>query len=141
LTAEQKRVRVDIAGKLLRVLASQVTYQRHDIVTLDESWVSGSASFSEKIDASSSPDRLQVAAPPFRSASSMLCVILSFSIQPSSLNRIWSRLSSSSPIFAINVTWEKSCNREILKEIETGKIFTLFPHSQTLSHPNLNNSW
>jgi hypothetical protein len=102
--------------------------------------ISGSASFSEKVDTSSSPDGLQVAAPPFRSASSMLCIILGFSIQPSSVERISSRLSSSSSIFAIHVTWDKSYNREISEETEAGKILTLFPHSQTFSLPNLNNS-
>jgi hypothetical protein len=100
--------------------------------------ISSSASFSEKVDTSSSPDRLQVAAPPFRSASSVLCV--GFSIQPSSVDRTSSRISSSSPISAIYVTWDKSYNREISEGTEAGKIFTLFPHSQTLSLPNFNNS-
>jgi hypothetical protein len=40
--------------------------------------ISGSASFSEKVDRSSSPDRLQVAALSIRSASSMICVIIGF---------------------------------------------------------------
>jgi hypothetical protein len=102
--------------------------------------IGGSVSFSDKMDISSSPGRLQVAAPPFSSASSVLCVILGFSIQPSSVDRTSSRFSSSSPIFAIHVTWDKSYNQEISEETEAGNIFTLFPHSQTLSFPNLNNS-
>jgi hypothetical protein len=88
--------------------------------------ISGSVSFSKKMDISSSPDRRQVAAPPFRSAFSMLCVILGFSIQPSSVDRISLRFSSSSPIYAIYVTWDKSCNREISEKTEAGKIFTCF---------------
>jgi hypothetical protein len=39
LIAEKKRIRVDMVGELLRVLASQVTHQWHNIVALDESWV------------------------------------------------------------------------------------------------------
>jgi hypothetical protein len=39
LTAEKKRIRVDMAGGLLRVLAGQVTHQWHDTVALDEPWV------------------------------------------------------------------------------------------------------
>jgi hypothetical protein len=35
-TAGQKRIRVDIAGELLRVLSSQMTHQWYDIVTLDQ---------------------------------------------------------------------------------------------------------
>jgi hypothetical protein len=38
-TAEQKRVRVQMAIELLRVLSVQSTRQWHDIVTLDELWI------------------------------------------------------------------------------------------------------
>jgi hypothetical protein len=37
LTAEQKRIRVDMSRELLRVLSVQMARQWHDIVTLDES--------------------------------------------------------------------------------------------------------
>jgi hypothetical protein len=38
LTAEQKELRVHMAGELLRILAVQGTRQWHGIITLDESW-------------------------------------------------------------------------------------------------------
>jgi hypothetical protein len=37
LTAEQKKIRVQMAIELLQVLSVQSTRQWHDIVTLDES--------------------------------------------------------------------------------------------------------
>jgi hypothetical protein len=40
LTAEQKRIRVDMSRELLPVLSVQMAHQWHDIVTLDESWIS-----------------------------------------------------------------------------------------------------
>jgi hypothetical protein len=39
LTTEQKQIRVQMAIELLQVLAVQSTRQRHDIVTLDKSWI------------------------------------------------------------------------------------------------------
>jgi hypothetical protein len=39
LAAEQTQIRVQIAIKLLQVLSVQSMRQRHDIVTLDESWI------------------------------------------------------------------------------------------------------
>jgi hypothetical protein len=39
LTAEQKKIRLQIAIDLLQVLSVQSTCQWHDIVTLDESWI------------------------------------------------------------------------------------------------------
>jgi hypothetical protein len=39
LTAEQKQIRVQMAIELLHVLMVQSTRKRHDIVTLDESWI------------------------------------------------------------------------------------------------------
>jgi hypothetical protein len=38
LNPEQKRIRVNMAGELLRVLSVQGARQWHDLVTLDESW-------------------------------------------------------------------------------------------------------
>jgi hypothetical protein len=38
LNPEQKRIRVNRAGELLRVLSMQGVRQWHDVVTLDESW-------------------------------------------------------------------------------------------------------
>jgi hypothetical protein len=38
LNPEQKRIRVNMAGELLRVLSVQGARQCHDLVTLDESW-------------------------------------------------------------------------------------------------------
>jgi hypothetical protein len=92
--------------------------------------ISGSVFFSEKVDTSSSHDRLQVAVPAFRSVSSTLCAILGFLIQPSSVDRTSSRLSSASPFFAICVTWDKSYNREISEETEAGKILINFQISR-----------
>jgi hypothetical protein len=39
LTAEQKRIRVDMASDLLRVVSGQMTHQWHVIMSLNESWV------------------------------------------------------------------------------------------------------
>jgi hypothetical protein len=39
LTAEQKQILVRMAIELFQVLTVQNTRQRHDIVTLDESWI------------------------------------------------------------------------------------------------------
>jgi hypothetical protein len=39
LTAEQKQIRVQMAIELLEVLSVQSTRQRHNIITLDESWI------------------------------------------------------------------------------------------------------
>jgi hypothetical protein len=39
LAAEDKRIWVDMAGELLRVLAGQVTHQWHGVVSLGKSWV------------------------------------------------------------------------------------------------------
>jgi hypothetical protein len=39
LTAEQQRIRVQMAIELLQVLSVQSTRQWHDTVTLDESWI------------------------------------------------------------------------------------------------------
>jgi hypothetical protein len=38
LNPEQRRIRVNMAGELLRVLSMQGARQWHDLVTLDESW-------------------------------------------------------------------------------------------------------
>jgi hypothetical protein len=40
LNPEQKRIRVNIAGELLRVLSGKIARQWHDMGTLDESWFS-----------------------------------------------------------------------------------------------------
>jgi hypothetical protein len=39
LTAEQEQIRIQMAIELLQILSVQSTRQRHDIITLDESWV------------------------------------------------------------------------------------------------------
>jgi hypothetical protein len=38
LTVEQKQMRVKMSRELSRILSTDMSHQRHDIVTLDESW-------------------------------------------------------------------------------------------------------